>query len=134
MSPMLVRVLFHQPNECWNTYEQLHVSGSRSLNKTKRLKTAHEEEACRTDATTSCLCAFFDKPIRLRAAVRQTNQNSCLCSPVVSLLFAVFIFRRTYENCSIFTTTSLKTNGRTDYLAAENNFRYQLQCSCGFCK
>ena len=51
----------------------------------------------RTNATTFCLCALFDKPIRLRASVRKTNQNSCFCSPVVSVLFAVFI-SWTYEN------------------------------------
>ena len=81
-------------SQCLNRYEQVHVSCSRSLNK-KRLKTALEEAARRTNATTSCLRALFDKPIRLRAflhAVRKTNQNSCSCSPAVSVLFAVFFF------------------------------------------
>ena len=72
-----------------NRYEQVHVSGSHSLN-TTRLKTTHEEAARRTNATASFLCALFDKPIRLRAsvrAVRKTNQNYCLCSPQCGFRF-----------------------------------------------
>ena len=72
-----------------NRYEQVHVSGSHSLN-TTRLKTIYEEAARRTNATASFLCALFDKPIRLRAsvrAVRKTNQNYCLCSPQCGFRF-----------------------------------------------
>ena len=52
----------------------------------ERLRAAHEQAARRTNVMISCVCALFDKPIRLRAflhAVRKTNQNSCLCLPVV---------------------------------------------------
>ena len=83
-----------------NRYKQENSGGSRSLNKkgkNKRLKTATR----RINATTSCLCALFDKPIRSLAyghALRKTNQGSCLCSTVVEL--ASFI-SRTYKNRSI---------------------------------
>ena len=66
--------------------------------KKKRLKMHTKRAACWEKAATSCLFALFDKPIsRLRAflhAVRKTNQNSCLCPPVVSVLFADSILKQ----------------------------------------
>ena len=49
-------------SQCLNRYEQVYVSGSCSLNKKATKKKAHEEVV-----TTSCSCALFGKPIRLRA-------------------------------------------------------------------
>ena len=73
------------------------LSPSFSLEVRMSLKTAHEQGARQRNATTSCLCALSDKPIRLRAfvrAVRKTNQNSCLCLPG-------FRFLRRHENRSM---------------------------------
>ena len=97
MSHIFVRVLFR--SQCLKKYKKVQVRGCRSLNgKKKATENAHEEAACCEKAATSCLFALFDKPIsRLRAflhAVRKTNQNPCLCPPVVSVLFADSILKQ----------------------------------------
>ena len=83
--------------------EEIQESSSQGLSfikwkKKKATENAHEEAACCEKAATSCLFALFDEPIsRLRAflhAVRKTNQNSCLCPPVVSVLFADSILKQ----------------------------------------
>ena len=91
-----------------------------NLSNKKWLKTAHKEGARRTNATTSCLCVLFDKPIDCACLcpllAKPIKTWSCLCLP--------FLFQAHKKTTQSDSYTKLNMHTKTEIIDTHDKSLY----------